>query len=264
MIAVISSNPYPSYCFLLPITNYFWVNRVGHQVCNLLTGVWDKPWQQLALDKTKELCQDIHWLTTPEGYGSGTIAQVSRIFAGLLYDNEYLITSDADMLPMSRYYFSMKYDKPFVIYYSEAYNNLKYPMCYNGATASVWREVMNISGDINTAIETEINKHKDFVHIDSYRWGLDEHILGNKIKSWSGYPDKCEMLFRGGSEPKNRIDRAKWYWQNVNDAIDCHCFLPAYSEKWIQFFNLFIACDLGQRWIENYRNEFVKLLKEKP
>ena len=150
--AVISSDRNLDYVFFIPITSRFWVLR-GYRPLVFLVGdaaEWiADPRLRLALERTRETGAEIYFVPEIEGVRTSTVAQVSRIFAAAapgVADDDYIIVGDADMLPLGPWVGGGRNPgKGLQIWYSNAYDQSEYPhwpMCYVGAEARVWREVV--------------------------------------------------------------------------------------------------------------------------
>lgn len=169
-------------------------------------------------------------------------SQISRLYATKTYLNKTFLTSDLDMLPLSKSYFvenaKMVDENSLLIYTADAYgysNQIRYPMCYNLAKGSVYNEIMNLD-----------DSFQDFV-VRLYNlkitplWDTDELFWGSCVSEFEKKPENVERLVklhRGFAEgyATNRIDRMCWFTTNYdflkvphNFYIDSHLLRP-YNE----------------------------------
>src|SRR5690606_5744916 len=105
--------------------------------------------------KTQEAGADVILLPSRErstGIKDATVSQVVRLYAAAMNvsEDDYIITSDADMFPLSRDHFNqqgMEGDDVH-LFYANAYAHMKdsvmYPLCYVGASVRTWRDIMQI------------------------------------------------------------------------------------------------------------------------
>ncbi len=269
---IFSSDRTATYFFCLPLTSIIWKKYIGFDpVCFLAgsEGEWlSDPLTQFVLDKTKESGAEIHFLGHVDQIGDGTLCQVSRAYGGCLEveDDEYILTSDADMWPLNRQWFRQgANDKLLHLFYANAYGHEKYPMCYVGAAAKQWRDIMSVqrgdslNGKLSEQLKTDLNSNSKFFEC----WNYDELLLGKKIKSWHNYPDGCHMIERGPTNdgpPVGRIDRYNWSFTSLTDVhIDAHLLRMVWqNENWSRTVGL-LECLLDKTdfdWAISYRDKF--------
>ena len=143
------------------------------------------------------------------------------------------ITSDIDMLPLSKEYFTKivsEYDsKDMVILSADAYpNKVRYPICYNVGKGSTFNEILDLNCNFEDYLTRLIN----------YNWGwdTDELYFGLRINEFK-YQDRIKKLNRGWQNgiADKRIDRVRWgYVKNKlqnGDYIDSHSIRPYRENK---------------------------------
>jgi hypothetical protein len=185
-----------------------------------------------------------------EGIPLNTQAQVSRYWYPVNEPDTVWLTSDIDMIPISRYYFiDMINDAPDNSWVhlngdpKESYPNIHFLCCYNAAKGSTfiefldlkptWKEFMNsINWEQNTHTyapsglqEYEPEKFGEGMK----HWGIDEMWSSSKLNKQDS--NRIIRYFREcGPHNCRRIDRLDWNWDNdkiINEYYyDCHSQRP--------------------------------------
>ena len=161
------------------------------------------------------------------GISDGLYAQTIRLLLPILYENEVSLISDIDMIPISPTYFTKNVvsipDNMFVVFRNLAYgaNSKKYPMCYNAAKGSTFKEIFGINS---------INEIPSLIYSWAQQgmgWSTDELILYAQLQNWKDFDARCVKL---SHTVERRIDRADWKFDsqllNTDYYIDCHCLRP--------------------------------------
>jgi hypothetical protein len=176
----------------------------------------------------------IYKLKKVNNVDTGFQSQISRMYITKYFQNYVCLTSDIDMLPLSKEYFTKNietYDNDsFLIFSSDAYGQSdRYPICYNASKGKYFDEIL----DLNVSFEEyclrllELNKG----------WDTDELYFGKKISQFHDQ-SKIIKLKRGWhmGMANNRIDRAFWGYDpellKKNHYIDSHSLRP-----YNQFYN---------------------------
>ena len=248
----VGCNAHPAYAFYLPIINKIWAN-FGFTLMPLLTGSWTDNWAKYVISQLS----NVKYIEAG-GWDTGRVAQVARLFAfeNLEYQDQ-LMTSDVDMIPLSKIWFNQSLNDKLNLYFSNAYNHTKYAMCYIEASKEIWGQI--------------INEPFDKVMGRANHWGFDEEYMGTKIHAWEGDRSNCNYIQRthrpGAPCPDGRIDRSCWTnslrfkdrW--INSLIDCHGFRPCYDgEEWRLTKVLLRRLDIDYKYIVDYREQFIKLI----
>lgn len=247
---VVGSTPDLKYSFFLPIIDKIWLN-FGYRLCSVLIGDWSSPIHSFI---KSNLCN--FYILEARSMPEGTLAQVSRLYASELFNlnkNDTMMTSDVDMLPLNKEWFNRSRENKLNLYFANAYNYEKYPMCYVDASKEIWGEI------INESLDTVMSKN--------LHWGFDEEYLGIKIKSWHRYPLGCNFIERkhppGTECPSDRLDRACWHYSGrIRDYVDAHCFRPFYGENFKYLDRVLRDLDIDYGFMKDYRNEFLRLIGE--
>lgn len=252
-LAIISSDINEFYSFFLPVASLAWF-RCGWEPLCLLVGdpqLWNEtPRARFALETTVRLGARTAFIPAAQGFRVATTAQVVRLLASALpsvQDEDYLLTSDVDMLPLDpKFFVGQDMALDFHVFSSDAYADLtkglfppKFPMCYLGASATVWRDVMGISSrDIAAEVANALNGRTD-------TWDNDEMYLTSKLynhRIFEGHVErtehfgyrkgKCDLMIRTwpSSRAHRRIDREVWGFDGSGGMIDCHCHRPGFEK----------------------------------
>lgn len=282
--AVISSDVNPLYSFYLPILGRAW-EEMGYTALYLLVGE-EKDWKShpeasFALERFKNMGL-IHYVSTIPNREIHTVAQVSRLYASAipsLKKDDYLLTTDADMIPLSKSFFN-KEDKSldFHLFTGNGYDlvskdhlPVKFPMCYLGASVSSWKEVMGIK-------EFSVSEHmkRHFAAVPGpARWDHDEMTFATRIKysdMFSGpvlkhaegnSKGRVHLMNRfrgGGGSFYGRLDGVKWWARDVDKyfsgLVDCHFCTYGYKfpEKLLYLLSKFFPSRKEE--LENYVNTY--------
>lgn len=196
---VISSNTHPDYEFYVPIVRWAW-KQFG--------------WDTICLRPF-----------TLSGYREETITQCMRLYAAD-YSNgadRILMTSDADMVPLSDYW--DPHPENITCYGHDLTGYKHQPMCYIAMTASKWREVMGLTGDIYKDMTRDLADSKAKSPDWSEWWQVDQDIITERLSQLSQKePRRVVKVDRGiepGSHlPLGRMDRAGMKWPA--SPIDFH------------------------------------------
>jgi hypothetical protein len=120
------------------------------------------------------------------------VAQNLRMyFAALLSlpDDELVMITDMDMLPMSGSYYTDGLENFTIddfIYYRNIYNNSQIFMCYNAAHPSLWSRIfsINTTEDIKTQIYENYQTEHNGIP-GSTGWCIDQEIMYNKLINYA-------------------------------------------------------------------------------
>lgn len=243
---IISTNDSEDYFHYLPIVTHAW-NQLGWSVVCFYRG---SNMNFPLIQKPNEIIL----INESSNYREATIVQISRLFGGCLNlnDDDYLLTSDVDMLPCSDYW-KPNFDE-ISVYGYDLTDFSEFPICYIGMKAKLWREVMGVSkGDnviesINRLLDCCPNaKSEDFYEW----WGVDQQEITKILKEKA-----VQHYHRGklGDYAVGRVDRGNWQLTiNQSQFIDCHLPRPAKSETSInQVYELLNNLNLLPTWYKNY------------
>jgi hypothetical protein len=210
------------------------------------------------------------------GYKDETVAQVSRLYACCLsHPSVFLMTSDADMLPLSDYwkieqkalYTDRNGNKkhlfdPTPTAWGRDLTDYHFPICYVGMQASDWIDVMQLHKlDPNEMIRRDLKEIPPRQSV----WCQDQDIITQRILEYG--EQKIKKVKRGTDlrtgYPLGRVDRSNWHL-NHTQLIDAH--LPhdilTNDESYNKVVNLLTHVWPGVdfTWYYQYHKEFKKLL----
>lgn len=257
---VLGVNENPVYLYYIPLVKWAW-NKLGweeiifYHAKNLYAARLQTPIEQLVF----KVSDFVYGLFNIEGYKSETIAQVSRLYAAAVIDQGYLMTTDADMLPLSDYWFP---NIGLIDCYGRDLTDYHYPICYIGMEAYLWQKVMNIP-------EWQLYGQKpvdDFLRRDlrhqRNEWTLDQDIITEELVKYQINREDRGTDKRTGY-PIGRVDRSAWRLDH-EVYIDAH--LPhdilTNENSFHNVMELLHKIWPGEdfKWVVEYHKEFKKLL----
>jgi hypothetical protein len=221
--AIVSSDDNPLYFEFWEIVKRLWIDLIG--IKPILVKISDN-------DNVEDFGNYIiHNIKSVEGVDTGFQSQVARMYVTKYYQDYVCLTSDIDMLPLSKKYFTENIqvynNDSLVIFSSDAYKDInRYPICYNAAKGKIFDEILQF----DESFEDYTKKLLSF----GWGWDTDELFFGMKVNSFENQ-DKIIKMVRGwerGIAP-HRIDRSKWEYSTdeliKQNYIDSHSLRP-YSE----------------------------------
>ena len=266
-----------TYFFFMGIVTMLWQKYMGFcpviLIADDISNWLNDPVKKYALNFSRSYGAEIYFIDKIDNFKSSTVAQNARMYALCLpmyHDEMYLMTSDMDMLPLSKEFFN-KQDMSYDVHldYANASDGSHYPLCYVGAKVKTWREIMQPSNpnSIEESLksifyQSGLDKQEDGMRL----WCFDEEMFGRKIKAWSGYPSKCQKFDRRGGPPVDRIDKSCWpKTVKVKGMSDCHSVRPGYtSPNWEKIESVLIKIldEQDLKTIRDYRWQFCTLVNE--
>jgi hypothetical protein len=202
------------YMYFIPLVSWAW-QRLGWDCILFYTGPETKLYELL---KTFQVT--IRRLSFVNGikYDSSTVSQVSRFYVGklsFLESDDIVMTSDADMLPLSNYWFN----DSSTYCYGRNLSDEHQPVCYVSATVEVWADMMNAG--FGYIIEELIKRDLDeYAPKAKNIWCVDQDMLTDKLK---GVPkiNIDRPIDKRTGYPLGRVDRSNWRLDH-DQLIDCH------------------------------------------
>ena len=254
---VVSCNAHDNYLFFLPLVSWAW-RKLGWDVFFIL--ICDD-----INDKVKHVlthCNCKYEVITShiEGIRSETLSQVARLYAANLTDDEYFMTSDADMIPLSGCW---KPSKNFTSWGHDLTGYQHFPICYLGGSRDKWKELLNLSGDFYMDIQRDIANHPFNKSLEpSQLWVTDQEFITEKLKD---FPHETIDRNPYGYFPLpiGRVDRYSWDATLLQkERIDAHLLRPGYT-----YFNFTKIMDLikecfeiskqEEQFLMDYKNEYI-------
>ncbi len=231
--AIYSTNNRQDYIFFAPLTGLMWRHVANYEP--IILAINEEKENDKRFEWTLNFCRNLNMevitINTFEKRNPQTIAQTCRLVAAASngLNEQYMLTSDADMWPMEHQWFNQNQDKEVDIYNANAYDNKKYAMCYIGMKANQWRKILDIhENNIEDATKKLLESLPANASSDD-NWNFDEKIFYDKITRWNGYPNRCNLIPKTG----NRLDRSSWNYTSSAKFIDAHLLRPGFwPENW--------------------------------
>lgn len=247
---ILASDTNPSYIQFWPLVATAWKKIVGIQPTLFFIAPEDYP-----IDSS---VGDVIRINPVPGVSTSLQAQVIRLLGGAYFEDEICLISDIDMVPLSKSYFLKSVEEAsedsFIVY-RNGHDPDRFPMCYNAAKGSVYKEVFRLSST------DEIPKKIIEWEKRGFGWNTDEFILTEYVKAWHQVTKRAVFLNHPVSRRIDRLvwmDRGEWgYDKNKlrsEEYIDAHLLRPL--NKYVKE-NLSIIRDLGFD-----RQEIISIIKE--
>lgn len=219
---IISTNDNPDYCKYLPYVQAAW-ELIGWDTLCFWFG--DNPPEST----NKHRIVDITNKQSP--YRPETHVQVIRLLAHNYVKEGLIMTSDADMLPLSNYWQPTP-DK-FTVYGYDLTGFSEYPICYIVAPVELWRQVMP-----EKSLEELLKQYHNAATSDDFYtwWCIDQQLITSRIKARVELPvsqvPRTKTSYPGADLAYGRIDRFNWQLtkDSVKDPIDAHMPRPFNQE----------------------------------
>lgn len=261
---VLSVNENPQYIFYLPLVVWAW-KKFGWNPIVFCSG---QKTQTRVFETVVNLCLHSHeiWKVGPiEKYNSDTIAQVSRLYAACLYGHkeDYLMTSDVDMLPLSDYW---QFNPEKITTWGHDLTNFQhYPICFIGMKRTRWVEVMGLSShNFNDMMKRDLDRMPNAQSADSAKlWVTDQDLITEKINNVTF--DKVHVPRGSGANgyPIGRVDRSAWTLEHAQ-FIDAHMLRDIYLNPDHLAKTLLLLYKVWPnenfKWFTEYTNEYSKLI----
>ena len=273
--SILSVDSNPDYLFLAPITAAFWVDMGYTPFVMVVDKDFNPGLKDMVLSLTEKEGALVHNIKHIEGFRTCNVAQLSRLYAGAsnhFEDSDYLITDDIDKIPVDFMWFNQQnFSKKIHIFDPDELNYTRLKIGNIGMNCSVWREIIGFNkGSIRDSLALCMRQHLTKDSTWDKAWNLDEWILTNSVFSSKYYPDKCQMIERGGNNlgfRNYRIDRGAWsktykYCRSTK-IIDIHIHRkPWEGQVWRDMLTI-IKSTFGATKANDfvrYRDEFLKLI----
>lgn len=188
-------------------------------------------------------------------YKSETVAQVVRLYGACVTDG-MIMTSDADMLPLSDYW------QPSAIGITAYGRNLSsehYPICYIAMWSTLWEEVMEIANNqYGTHVRLALREQKNM-------WTLDQDLVTENLVVYG--ETKIQRVDRAIDKrtgyPVGRVDRSHWTLDH-KEFIDAHLPHDTLSNEHSFQKVLKLLHHIWPKedwaWFINYHKQFKKML----
>lgn len=232
-------------------------------------------------------------VSTVENY-EVIIGMVSRLFVGLssdylIKDDDMILTSDTDLFPLNKNYFSFDSSNSIKLWNSDccdnfSYNNKSYrmyTMLNIGMRKKQWREVMQLDNQNELKIDGEsviklirnmfgdwyIQKNNDIKRGSSV-WFLDQMTVSIKIHQYVNEENKTNLTkikFQGTRLNRNTFFNPNWFNQKqLNFLTDFHSFHDDVLQNW-KYMQMFLKAIFNEsltKLFDNYYYEYVDIRKK--
>lgn len=279
---ILSTDEKDEYLFFLPIVSWMW-NKFGWKVhcAYLIENDVKNEKAKFVLKKAAIYTAITYTKLSPiESYRNETIVQCSRLFvASKFKDDEYLMTSDIDMLPLKDYWnYGFENNLNGITVYGHDLTGFEhYPICYIAMKAKLWKRFTSdrtIEVDILKEIKwaLDVNSNAKSEEKDKW-WCVDQDIITdylNYIRNHKVYTDESFKSIERGLAPNShyplgRIDRGCWGKSHQQvERIDAHLLRPGYTQEnfdKILFLIKEIFPNENLQWIIDYREEYLIYIK---
>jgi hypothetical protein len=218
---VISSNDNLKYLYFKPLVQWCW-NRIGWKTIffynrggEITKNITDI--EQLTSDTIGEKEGFIRQVKV-DGYKSETIVQCVRLYGSCIMKNDYLMTSDVDLIPLSDYWHP---SDSTVTTYGRDLTDYHYPMAYIGMPSYLWSGVIKITdNDVNKNLKRDLDY---YIPKQKNIWTTDQQIITERLLEYG--KEKITHINRGTDKrtgyPLGRVDRSNWRLDHAQ-LIDAH------------------------------------------
>lgn len=248
-----SSDLHENYYFFMPLVAMAW-KRMGYAPISFLYGdekLWSAKATTAVVFKFTKRLSEVFFVAPIEGHASGNLMKICRIFAcslETLKDEDYLLTSDADMIPLDPGLFRCQnMTHQIHLIGGNAYRTQmvddgilppKFPMCYIGGKVEAWRAIMRVDSRCPNG---EMKKVLGGIRSSP---SMDEEHFAFRLRAssfWEGPLEpkgpnsfekgNCEIIVRPRAHGVmgRRLDRVRWHFRGEKDFVDCHSRRPGYT-----------------------------------
>jgi len=201
---VLSADKHPDYQFLLPLTCILWATRT--KLRPLAITAVETPALKFLSDAD---LIDVYLLNEIENDRLAIKLHrwySYRIICDTVYgdSDDTLLLQDVDIWPIDSDFWNRSYSKPVTCHYGDAFQGKRH--CTSGfrATSSTLREICP------TTVKDRLKQLRELPEDDERRHSDDAAQSDLVLKWMKANPDSYELIERGPSPPKNRIDRSNW------------------------------------------------------
>lgn len=233
---VFSTTPDRRFAWLSPLTAMAWRFATGFRPMCMTVGTLPEDIEA----RLREVGCDVVSVKPGRTRADG-VAQLCRLFGYVVTDpGDYIMLADCDMWPLTNEGFEPT---------GAALDILTpgpwplVPVCYVGATGTIWREIMGAWPTIEAGLEN-LSMDSQF----GTGFSCTEKLLTSRIRRWAGIWDAAEPLFsalvkhanvsvtqrQGGECPDDRIWPANWAGEWKPGLVDVHLCARTFPHDWPQ------------------------------
>lgn len=204
---VLATDAAPTYSVLAPVAVRLW-RRLGYEALVFIHAEgWETPHGRVVLEELDAAGARTKVVPTIAPMSIANTMRCSRLVGAAhdgLDEDDFLLTSDVDMFPLSRTFFDRQEDlvvlralgdtwmqpsapKPPTFREGVALSEVRFPMCYAGALTSIWRELFPIvPGDAAESLRRTVEPHlgrRDHTDLDEHlvSWAFPRHPRANGL-----------------------------------------------------------------------------------
>jgi hypothetical protein len=278
------------YAYNLPLTALAW-ERIGFKSIVPIIGSrceWENdPALRLILSRLEERRGTAIFVNSPLEYRTA-LSQTARIFVTNMKqfpgtDNDYLITSDADLWPLRKEHFIPRHKKDIVLIHWRCCGEFKmnnksysmYPMSNIGASVFTWRQIMNdnhtIAYDYQSILDYLVGvfgeKARTPVVVGEETWYMDQKLVSIRLAEWMDMHGQS-TIYRVSDKGFSRADRGSWQEVKTFNSeqfltkFDSHLpekgYLPVQQAKIKPLIDFMYGKDSWEaKWIDEYNQDFL-------
>lgn len=284
-----------------PLSAYIWRHHMNFQPIVFVVGNVTLPHAKILVRAIEDAGAKVEIIEPIVNHSTATLAQIVRIAAFALpyiSQNDYIITSDADIWPMSKTFWSSIFDfsKHFTIVNGEFFRGgiggeVGIAMCYVGGHALAWRAMIERSfhafPETLPLNELQCNCSNQN-HLSARQIALSILTAGKQFRKekWNNaakggdqwYWDQIFITYAfrhavkhfnasyhlGSGLGSRRLDRSGWRFAgNIESHTDAHLIFPVSSDSVRQRLMVVWKAMFGNTsWPELYLTEYMKSLAE--
>jgi hypothetical protein len=234
---IVSATADRRYMSFLPILSKCW-KSLGFQQTSIVVGKKLDDFAKKIIQVTE--CDSEVIILDPRDYNPAGVATFSRYYGSCFdYDpNDVVMFGDLDLIVLRMPWWEQRNEKSMHIYPANAYDHMaikRFASCFIDAKVSTWRDVLNLDDDFVKCLMRDLDAIKNRYYMLPH-WNktwhqfliegrhFDEEFLSERIFSWKGFPNDCQMISRKKSANPNffadRLDRS--CWEESMDPEDIH------------------------------------------
>lgn len=225
---IIATNYHPDYLFLAPLTAILWATRTGYRPT-----IFGPASKAVAFLEHSGMV-DWHYA---QFQNDRMAVKLSRWYSAFACGKEDdLLLSDADCWPVNGAFWDRPLTKLVTCFYGDAYQNKRHAT--HGFRAKAWVLADICEGKTRDGRLSELRKLPED---DERRWSDDASQAELVLKWMAEHPNDYELVERGPSPPKDRIDRSNWPSTfDLAGKVDAHLPRDASDRRvWMTIYPLF-------------------------
>lgn len=182
---LVASDLNHTYLDFYPLIHKYWNNIVGIPTVLILIA-------NEIPDYMKEYESEIKLFKPIDNIHTAFQSQCIRILYPSLFENENIIISDMDLIPLNKKYYldNIKNldESNFVIYRDVISEHKQYPICFCLANSNTWKSIFKIENenDIREKMDIWYNLYNDYTISSAYSlsWACDQLQLYQYVNNW--------------------------------------------------------------------------------